>query len=222
MKMRSSLAGVGLALVFGLAAQTAEAGTQCPGGGEGGDQQVELGQDGGELCQPTGSTSVTTTSLDATGASYTAELTFEGADEYLEIGEFVEIEIDLDDVTAALRANPKEALALASSIGVREGKSGVAHAANVASAKLTDAEYAEVANYVAANFQNRATGRSDTATNRTTSRIEAGIQAFERGVAALGRGIRSAIMPNIRTGARERIQRPDGTVVQREVYFELS
>jgi hypothetical protein len=224
MNIRSGLAGVGAAMVFGLAAQAAEASSiQCPVGGEGGGvQQIQVGQDG-EPCEPLGGyTTVTTTGLDATGASYTAALTFEGPDEYLAIGEYVEVEIDLDTVTAALRANPKAAVELASAIGIREGKSGVVHAANVISAKLTDAEYAEVANYVRVHLQNRVTGRSDTATNNTTSRIEAGLQAFDRVVRSIGGAIRSAIMPNIRAGAREKIQRPDGTVIQREMHFELS
>lgn len=224
MKMRSSLAGIGAAMVFALAAQGAEASTvQCPGNGEGGgEQQVEVGQEDPN-CAPTGGySSVTTTSQDATGASYTAEVTFEGPDQYLEIGEYVEVEIDAEDIIAALRANPKAAVDVAFEIGVRESKSGVSRAANIASAKLTESEFTAVANYVKTALQTRATGRSDPATNNSTSRLERGIQAFERAVSSLGRAVRSAIMPNIRTGGKERITHANGTVVEREVYFELN
>lgn len=222
MKMHTSLAGIGAALVFALAAHGAEASTQCPIGTDGGgDQQVEVGQETGLPCEPTGSTSVLTSGVDATGASYTAELVFEGSDEYLAIGEYVEVEIDLDTVNAALRANPKAAVELATAIGVREGKSGVSRAANVMSAKLTDAEYAEVATYVSATLQNRATGRSDTATNNNTSRFEAGLQAFERAVGAIGGAIRNAIMPNVSRTHRE-IRRNDRGVVIYERTIETT
>lgn len=225
MKLRTSLAGVGAAMVFALAAQGAEASTiQCPGNGNegGGEQQVEVGQEDPNCAPAGGYSSVTTSSVDATGAAYTAEVTFEGPDEYLAIGEVVEVEIDADAIIAALRANPKAAVQVAFDIGVRESKSDVVRAANIASAKLTESEYAAVASYIKTAVQARGTGRSDPATNNSTSRLERGIQAFERAVSSLGGAIRNAIMPNIRTGARERIQRPDGTVVQREVYFELS
>lgn len=214
MKMRSSLAGLGAAVAFGLMAQAAQAGTQCPTGNEGGgEQQIELGQ-GGEPC-PTlgGSTTATTTGQDATGASYSAELTFEGSDEYLAVGEYVEIEMDVDDVNAALRANPKAAVELASAIGIRDSKSDLARAANFASAKLTEAEYKELAAYVSVNLQNRASGRSDTATNTTTSRIEAGLQAFDRLVSSLGRAVRSAIMPNVSRTVRETRRNDQGVVI---------
>jgi hypothetical protein len=210
MKLCSGLAGVGAALVFGLAAQAAQASSiQCPTGGDG-VQQMEVP---GEPCEPVGGyTTVTTSGLDAAGTAYSAELTFEGSDDYLAVGEYIELEMDLDDINAALRANPKTAVELASALGIRDSKSGVSRAANFASAKLTDAEYAEMATYVAARLQNRATGRSDTATNGSTSRTEAALQAFERLMSSIGGAVRRAIMPNVSRTTRE-IRRNDQGVV---------
>ena len=226
MKIRSSLAGVGAALVFGLTAQAAEASSiQCPGGGEGGgEQQIEVGQEGGPPCpQPGGTSSFTATGQSGTGDAYTAEVTLEGPDEMLQPGEVVEIEIDLDDVMASLRSNEEHALALASAFGVRPSeagaKSGVANASNAFGAsvgKLTEAEVEAVAKYVYVSLQSgRATGRSDPATSTWNSRLQAGVQAFERAMSAIGR-----MIPDVRIRGRETI-RDGNNVVRRETSIEV-
>jgi|GEM_PF-3284855 len=233
MKLRTGLMGVGAVLAMVMAAQSAQA-QSCPTGNDNGGNphQIEVPPEGTEPCAPmTGYSTVTATALDATGTSYTADLTFEPGEQYLQIGEYVEVEIDIDDVMASLRANPKAAVRLVSSLGLRddkevvarEAKTSVTHAVNRASsAKATDAEYAMLATYIKTNLQTRATGRSDTATNTTTSRLERGVQAFERAVSSLGRAVSDAI-PDFKFGMREKIRNSNNVVVrEREITVELS
>lgn len=190
MKLRTNLAAVGIALTVGLAAQAAEArNVQCPGGGEGGggEQQVELGQDGGS-CDPQASyTPLSVTAHDANGAAYTVETMVEDGDELLELGEVVEVEIDLDDFMASLKANEQDAVALAAAFGFRPAgsKAGVADAGH-AVGKLSEAEFESVAKHVYVSLQSgRATGRSDPA-GPSTSRWIGLQQAFSRAVTAMG------------------------------------
>lgn len=221
MNLRSGLIAAASGLALACAAFSANA-QSCPGGGlgDGGVYQDEVPGES-EPCTDFGYTVVTAQSVDATGAAYTAQLTFEGQDEYLQIGEVVEVELDYEIVVAALRNDPDAAMAVASAIGLRDNKFGVTHVASRASAKLTEAEFAAVANHVMVTLQNRAVGRSDPATNNNTSRLDRALQAFDRLVSTISNGIRNAI-PDLRAKASERIRRPDGTVVERQIEVEIS
>lgn len=191
MKLGSGLAGIGAAMVFILAAQTAEASTrQCPGGEGGGEHQIELPPEGVDPCLPSGGyVELNTTVYTGTNVAYNVEVDIENGNDYLQIGEVIEVEIEFDDVIASLKANEKDAVVLAAAIGVRPNaagsKSGVVNAANTMAGsadKLTEAEFEAVANYVYVSMQSggRATGRSDPASNSFTSRVQATAQAIGR------------------------------------------
>ena len=189
MKLSASLAGVGAAVIFAFAAQTAQAQT-CPVGDGGGvTMPIEVTDPGLEPCQPSGGdVELITTVQTANNTSYAVQTEVPGGYDYLEVGEVVEVEIEFDDVMAALKANEQEAVVLAAAIGVRPDvvglKSGVMAVANTArsSAKLTEAEYRAVATHMFVSMQSggRATGRSDPAPNSLISRIEATGQAIGR------------------------------------------
>ncbi|GAA0869176.1 hypothetical protein GCM10009116_10120 [Brevundimonas basaltis] len=161
---------------------------------------------GSEPCTPTGGSASTSFQTDnANGVSYTVDLTMETGAEFLEIGQYVEVELDFNDVMAALRSDSKGAIALAAEVGIRPPvKGSVVRASNT----LTDAEYRALATYVTVAVQNsngRATGRSDSALDRFVRRVDAAAQAFGRAMDSIGRNI-----PNLDTHLRVRINYPSG------------
>ena len=224
-KLGVNLAVVGVAMAVALAAQSAEAGSaQCPvngdgGGGGGGDQQIELSPDG-EICPPT--TYYTPLNLTAhTADNVAVQVTgiIENGDDLLQPGDVIEVEIELDDVMAHLKANEQDALMLAAASGVRQGPG--AFKVGITSAKLSDAEAKAVAEYVLVNMQSRrATGRSDPAGQNTTRR-EAWYIATVR---AIGSAVRDAIQPRGSARAvREVTIHPDGSRTYRtEVQIEIN
>jgi len=223
MNMRIGLAGVGAAVIVAMAAQTAQAQT-CPTDGDlgGGVEQVEVG-DGSEPCPPT--TYYTPISVDAQnalGEQYTVTGEIENGDDYLQVGEFVEVEIDLGDVMAALKADEENAVALAVAAGIRSSdtKSGVINAAPSTSVtKLSDAEYKALAKYVHVALQNsgRATGRSSPAQNSWTSRAQAFGEAVRNALSTVGR-----YMPSIGYRTKTREYNDQGVLVrERETDFHI-
>lgn len=182
MKLRSGLVGVGVAVAFTLAANTASASSDpCQNGG--GEQQIELPQDGTEPCPGTGSTPLVTTVYSASSTPYTVEAEVDDGLDLLQPGEVIEVEMDLDMVMASLEMNPKDAVALAVALGVRsnDAKPGVAKTADtigISGNKLTEGELKKVASYYIQS-RGRATGRSDPA-GSFTSRVQATTQAIGR------------------------------------------
>lgn len=190
MRVRTAVMGAGVALAMVLAGQAAQAKGCAPAGG-GGDMQVELPDDGIPCDQGIGGPAFLSTEVqNANGVSYTVDAVVPDGNEYLQIGEVVEVSIDYDAVMAGLRANEKEAFALASALGMRSpGKNGTIKADN----KLNDSEYHAVATYIHVAIQGsgRSTGRSDPAPNSFTRRVEAVGQAFGRAMDAIGRNLPS-------------------------------
>lgn len=128
------------------------------------------------------STYVVTTQVDA------------GAD-YLQVGEVVEVEIDVGQVIGMLKDNPAEAMALAVAMGLRgdETKPGIVRAVHtVPGAKLNDVELEQIATFLTVSLQNngKARGRSDPAAPQTT-RTQATIQAITRAIQSFARSIPS-------------------------------
>ncbi len=226
MKLHIGLAGVGAAIVFSLAAQSAQA-QQCPidGGDGGGINPIEVTPEG-PGCEPPGGSYAPLSAVveNANGVVYDVSAEVENGFDYLEVGEVVEVEIDFDDVMAALKSDEQQALVLADAAGVRpepvNPKSGFVNVSRTfgASAKLSESEMTAVATYVYASMQSgRATGRSDPAPNSWVSRIEATGQAISRAFDAIGRNI-----PSISLGMTHRTYHSNGrvrseTVMQAEV-----
>lgn len=201
MKMRTGLAGIGAAMVLTLGAQHAQAQT-CPidGGNGGGEQQIEVPvEGGGEPCNPGSSyTPFTMFTENANGVPYTITGEVENGDQYVQIGDVAEVEMNLDDITAALKADDKRAFAFAAAVGVRAPDSNWRFANAVyrpADARLTETEYRELANYMRIGMQNngqnggRVTGRSDPAPDRFTRYVDQVSQAFGRMMDSIGRNI---------------------------------
>lgn len=190
MKLRNGLMGVGAALALALVAQSAQA-QSCNSGGGGGDV-IEMAPDDQLPCEPIGggSAPLITEATNANGIVYEVQATLPEGNDYLQIGEVVEVTVDYEDVMASLRANEKDAIALAASLGMRSiEKGGVVKASH----KLTDAEYNALATYVhvAAQSAGRSTGRSNPAGDSFTRRVDAAAQAFGRAMDAIGRNIPS-------------------------------
>lgn len=214
MKMHTSLAGVGVALVFALAAHGVEASTQCPTGTEGGgDQQVELG-DGTPCPEVGGSVAWNETVTQSDGTSYQAEAVVPEGDELLPEGEYIEVEIDLDTTVAFLKSDDALAMKAAVALGLRDESFAARHAASVGGpmalmGKLSDIELKLVARHVhsAMKAQNGGRGRSNTS-NGFLSRVEAFGQAVSRAVSSfMGRLPNSG---NLLVGKREYY--PNGNV----------
>lgn len=156
-----------------------------------------------EPCLPSGEYApLSMTAYTSDNTAYIVEAQIEGGDGYLAPGEVVEVEIDIDDVMASLKANEHDALVLAAHLGVRStnyrSKSGVTNAIPTdpaATVKLTGTEYEAVARLVYASVRvsgSRATGRSDPAPNSWTRRIEAVGQALGRAFQAIGHAFATA------------------------------
>lgn len=190
MRVRAAVVGTGFALAMVFSAQTAQA-QACPPTGGDGDMQIELPGDGTSCDQGGGGPAFLSTEVqNANGVSYSVDAVVPDGNEYLQIGEVVEVSIDYDDVMASLRANEKGTVALASALGMRSsGKKGKINA----DIKLNDSEYHAVAEFVhvAVQRNGRSTGRSDPATNSFVKRVEAAGQAFERAMNAIGRNLPS-------------------------------
>lgn len=216
MKIRSTLAGVGAAMVFALAAQAAEASTvQCPGGNDGsGEYQSEVPQDGGEPCPSSGgSVAWNETVTQPDGTAYEAAAEVPGGGELLPAGEYIEVEIDLDATVALLKSDDALAMKAAVALGLRDPSFAVEHAAFrspvALMGKLSDIELKLVARHVhsAMKVQNGGRGRSNTS-NGFLSRVEAFGQAVSRAVSSfIGRLPTSG---NFLAGTREYY--PNGNV----------
>lgn len=218
MKRIAFLAAAGAALTLGLAAQSAEASpmSQCAG-----DHEITLGEDGIQSCGPE---PVVLTALTANNEQVTVTTEVENGDELLPIGTVIEVEIDFDDVVAALDPAQAREVYLAA---VNEGgmdpaaapsATDPAIAADVA-AVLTEAEMTVAANYLSNAFQNRSTGRSNPAGSNTTRR-EGFVEATARAVADW---IRNPSIPgiNLRYQSRGREYYPNGQL-KKETPSELS
>ena len=192
MKRISFLAAAGAALTLGLAAQSAEASpmSQCTG-----DHELTVGEDGDQYC---GTELLVVPALTGNGEQVTASTEIENPSELLPEGTIVEVEIDFDDMVAALDPADARAVYLAA---VNEGGMDPAAAAsatdpaNIAdvAAVLTKAEMTVAANYLSASLQNRSTGRSDPAGPNTT-RGQANNQGIGRAIAAW---IRNPSIPGV-------------------------
>ena len=123
----------------------------------------------------------------------------EAPDELLPVGTVIEVEIDFDDVVAALDPADAKAVYLAAVNGggmdpaAAFSATDPVNGADVA-AVLTEAEMTVAANYLSASFQNRRTGRSDPAGSNTT-RGQATDQSIRRAVADW---IRNPSIPGIK------------------------
>lgn len=196
MNTRTKLMSMGAAVILAFAAQAAQAQT-CPTEG---DHQVEVGQDG-ETCGSL--TPIIVVAENADGVEHTITGEVPNGQDFLQIGEVVEVEIEYDDILAALKADEKNALALAAAVGLHpaEGKSAVIDTAHrAAKATLTDAEYRALASHMHVSLQNRsrASGRSDPASNSFTRRIDAYAQAFGRMMNSIGRNLPSLNYRSVR------------------------
>lgn len=216
-KIGLSLTGVGVAMAFAFAAQSAQASSmQCPGQGEGGVYQNELP---GEGCTPQETYGTfSTTAYSADNVALEVDGTIVNGDDLLTPGDIIEVEIDLDDVMAHLKANQQEALMLAADAGIRPGYNVFKNGTPV-SAKLSDIEVRAVAKYVLVNIQSgTARGQSDPA-GSNTSRAVATAQAIGR---AIGSTIRSAF--NFRVGfTRVTERQPNGAVrYQTEITISIN
>lgn len=185
MKMRSGLTIAGTALAFALVAHTAEASTtMCEPGGGGGPEQPSHRL----ACGGGGFTPIVTTIQTAT-SSYNVHTEVEDGYDLLQLGEVIEVEIDVDTVIASLKGNPEDAMKAAIALGVRSNdgaKSGVMQAiggAPTSSTKLSEGELKQVATLLRASMQSggKAKGRSDPA-GPSTSRVQATIQAISRAI----------------------------------------
>lgn len=186
MKMRSRMAVAGAALAFVMVGHTASAkAASCTPNHPGGNQQIELPDDSLDCWSPPAPLS--TTVQGAYNATYTVTGQVDGGFDILQPGEVIEVEIDVEDVMAALNDNPKEAMALAVAMGVRskdELKPGLVRAVSTHSTdKLTDGELKQVATLLRASLKSggKARGRSDPA-GSWTSRVEATAQAIGRAI----------------------------------------
>jgi len=228
MKMHTSLAGVGAALVFALAAQGAEASTQCPIGTEGGgEQQVEVG-DGSQCAETGGAVAWNEIVTQSDGTSYEAAADVPEGGDYLPAGEYIEVEIDLDATVALLKSDDALAMKAAVALGLRDPSFAVEHAAFrspvALMGKLSDIELKLVASHVhsAMKVQNGGRGRSNTS-NGFLSRVEAWGQAVSRAVSSfVGRLPNSG---NILVGTREyhsngNVKKESGVVLRFERQVE--
>lgn len=199
MKRIAFLAAAGAALTLGLAAQSAHASpmSQCTG-----DHELTVGDDGNQYCGPE---LLVVNALTGNGEEVTVSTSVENGDELLPEGTVIEVEIDFDDVVAALDPTDAKAVYLAA---INEG--GMAPAAassatdpvNVAdvAAVLTKAEMSVAANYLSASFQNRRTGSSNPAGPNTTRN-----QATDQGIGrAIADWIRNPTIPGIKITYRGR------------------
>jgi hypothetical protein len=221
MKLNASLTGAAAAMLFVLAANGANATTaQCsgPDNGLGGTYQQEVGQ--GDPCETQPSwTPLIATVYTANNEAYTVQAEIENGSDYLLPGEVIEVSMDLDDVMAALKSDEQQAVAVAEELGIRKKSVGTRAAmmAGTWHTKLSDAEYAKVANYVYKSMQSsggRATGRSDPA-GSFTSRVAAVSQAVSRMFDSIGRNL-----PNFSFGMTTRKYYPNGQV-QSETTVEV-
>ena len=152
--------------------------------------QIEVPSDDGGGCLPTGGPAYLSTEVqNANGVTYEVEATVPDGNDYLQVGEVVEVSVDYDTVVAALKSNEKEAVTLAKALGMRSSEKGAVSA----NAKLTDAEYDKLATHIqkAAYQSGRATGRSNPAPDAFTRRVDAVAQAFGRAMDSIGRNLPS-------------------------------
>lgn len=213
MSVKAYLAAAGTAVLMVMTAQTAEASaTQCNNPhGEGGVYQEELTD--GEPCEPTGGyAQLHTTVYTANSAAYSVSAEVPDGNEFMALGEVAEVEIDVDAVVAALKADDKQAHVMAVALGLRPKDIQLASGKSVSyssSAKLTESEYIVVASYVTASMQSGGTarGRSDPAPNTFTRRVEAISQAVSRAFDSIGRNL-----PNIRAYLSVKTFHPNGQV----------
>lgn len=238
MRIRSKLAAVSAALIFGFVAQADGAQAQdLPSGGGTGDTPLYMAPDDTVLPDdavrppegPPVAFAAQITDEDGTSVLVTAAVP--DGDAYLEIGEYIEVELEYDDVIAALKSDTKAALALVDALGLRgpqvqtkAARAQVARTAHTGTAKLTDEEMASVASYLLGGIQERrrVTGQSDPATDRFIRVLDATTQAFDRVSNALGRNaariLRSA--PQLRGRFRHSEMDSRG-VLRRQTEFEF-
>ncbi len=121
MKVQSVITGVGAALVLALAAQNAQA-QSCPQSDpDGGGLALHEVSGSEEDCPVTGSpVALQENFVSETGEEYTVSAVIEAGDSYLLVGEYVEVEIELNDVMASLKANEQDAITLATELGIRK------------------------------------------------------------------------------------------------------
>lgn len=193
MRRSHILSVLGAALALGLAAQSAAANpvSQCTG-----DNQLTLGEDGSQSC---GTELLVVNALTGNGQEVIVSTAVDARDELLPEGTVIEVEIDFDEVVAALDPADARAVYLAA---VNEGGMDPAVAVSATdpvntadvAAVLTEAEMTVAANYLAASFQNRGTGRSDPAGPNTTRG-----QATDQGIVrAVMDWIRNPSIPGVR------------------------
>lgn len=208
MKRLAMMAAAGLVLTAGLAAQpgTAYASMQqCAG-----NHELTLGEDGNQYC---GTELLVTTALTGNNEEVAVSTPVEAPDELLPEGTVIEVEVDFDDVVAALDPADARAVYLAA---VNEGGMDSAAASSATdpvnladvAAVLTEAEMTVAANYLSASFQNKRTGRSDPAGPNTTRR-----QATDQGISrAIADWIRNPSIPGLkfRYQGRQREYYPNG------------
>lgn len=202
MRFRSELAAVSAALIFGLVAQADRAQAQdLPSGGGTGDTPLYTAPDDTVLPDDTARppegppVAFAAQITDEDGTSVLVTAAVPDGDAYLEIGEYIEVELEYDDVIAALKSDTKTALALVDELGLRRpqvqmkaANAQVAKTAYPGTAKLSDEEMASVASYLIGGVQERrrVTGQSDPATDRFIRILDATTQAFNRVSNSLG------------------------------------
>lgn len=166
-----------------------------------GDHELTLNPDGTQSCGPDvfAPALITVEALTGNDEEVTVSTLVEAPDEILPEGTVIEVEIDFDEMVAALDPADARAVYLTA---VQEGgldptaapsATDPANAADVA-AVLTEAEMTVAANYLSNAFQNRGTGRSDPAGPNTPRRESTG-QAIGRAIADW---IRNPSIPGIK------------------------
>lgn len=223
-RLAMMMATAGLALAISLAAQTGEAHAmmqQCTG-----DGALTVGEDGTTSCgtTPTAPREVSFTAVTQDNFQVVVDTLIPDADEVMEEGDYVEVEIVYDDEMAAINgadenikveyAEETDAKGLTSTTAKRN----VVRVTLPASARSHELSNGDFEALISESVQSgRATGRSDPA-RAGDSRWERTVQAVSR---AIGQ-IRRALVPGIRGTYHEKTVRTrDREETERTIEFEV-